>query len=544
MSNYDFRKLQNGSDIRGVALDGIPGEPVTLTPAAVGRLAKGFLYWLTQQTGKTPSQMTVTVGCDSRLSGEALAAAFCDALSPFGVRVLNCGLASTPAMFMSTVFDEFRADGAVMVTASHLPWNRNGLKFFSAEGGLNKGDITDIIVFAESDQILGMLPPGAGNAQVPRTQTGADLMEVYAAHLRELICRGVAKAAGTKGDSAAAGSADAAAASGTASGSGNPRPLEGLKICVDAGNGAGGFYAGRVLAPLGADVSASQFLEPDGTFPNHAPNPENKDAMKSVCAAVTAHRCDLGIIFDTDVDRSSAVDEKGCEISRNGIVAMAAALIADEHPGTTVVTDSVTSDELHTYLEGSLGLKHLRFRRGYRNVINKAIELNNEGTDAQLAIETSGHAAYRDNYFLDDGAFLATRIVIRAAVLKRKGQGISSVIAALSEPAESEEVRLPITAEDFSACADGALEAVRRWASDPASAGDTGISLEIVQPNYEGIRVAYRGAYSGWFLLRKSLHDPIMPLNIESAEAGGCSLIRRLLSGCLADIDGLDTSGL
>ena len=544
MSNYDFKKLQNGSDIRGVALDGIPGEPVNLTHTAVERLAKGFLYWLTQQTGKAPSQMTVTVGRDSRLSGEALTTAFCDALSPFGVRVLNCGLASTPAMFMSTVFDEFRADGAVMVTASHLPWNRNGLKFFSASGGLNKGDITDIIVFAESDQILGMIPAGTGSAQASQTQVGTDLMAIYSAHLRDLICRGVAKAAGTKDDPAAASSADAAAETGTAAGSGDPHPLEGLKICVDAGNGAGGFYAKQVLAPLGADVSASQFLEPDGTFPNHAPNPENRDAMKSISAAVTDSRCDLGIIFDTDVDRSSAVDEEGREISRNGIVAMAAALIADEHPGTTVVTDSVTSDELHTYLEGSLGLKHLRFRRGYRNVINKAIELNNEGTDAQLAIETSGHAAYRDNYFLDDGAFLATRIVIRAAVLKKKGLGISSVIAALSEPAESEEVRLPISAEDFSACADSALEAVRHWASDPASARDAGLSLEIVQPNYEGIRVAYRGAYSGWFLLRKSLHDPIMPLNIESAQTGGCSLIRRLLSGCLADIDGLDTSGL
>ena len=348
MSNYDFKKLQNGSDIRGVALDGIPGESVNLTPAAVERLAKGFLYWLTQQTGKAPSQMTVTVGRDSRLSGEALTTAFCDALSPFGVRVLNCGLASTPAMFMSTVFDEFRADGAVMVTASHLPWNRNGLKFFSASGGLNKGDITDIIVFAESDQILGMIPTGTGSAQASQTQAGTDLMAIYSAHLRDLICRGVAKAAGTKDDPAAANSADAAAETGTAAGSANLRPLEGLKICVDAGNGAGGFYAKQVLAPLGADVSASQFLEPDGTFPNHAPNPENRDAMKSISAAVTDSRCDLGIIFDTDVDRSSAVDEEGREISRNGIVAMAAALIADEHPGTTVVTDSVTSDELHT----------------------------------------------------------------------------------------------------------------------------------------------------------------------------------------------------
>ena len=173
------------------------------------------------------------------------------------------------------------------------------------------------------------------------------------------------------------------------------KPLAGLKIVVDAGNGAGGFYAEQILAPLGADVSASQFLEPDGHFPNHQPNPENKEAMQSISRRVVESGADFGLIFDTDVDRSSAVDKNGREISRNAIVAMAAALIAVEHPGTTVVTDSITSDELTVYLEDCLGLKHLRFKRGYKNVINKSIALNKEGIDSQLAIETSGHAAYK-----------------------------------------------------------------------------------------------------------------------------------------------------
>lgn len=533
MAIYDFKKLQNGSDIRGVALEGVPGEPVNLDADTVARLAKGFLYWLTQETGKAPADLTITVGRDSRLSGDALADAFCNALAPYDVRILNCGIASTPAMFMSTVFEEFQADGAVMITASHLPWNRNGLKFFSAQGGLNKGDITDIIVFAESDQILNSIPRIASatssasscdtcSSKGPDQDTGTDapiLMDVYSAHLRTLICNGLCVVE-------------------------SPTALAGLKICVDAGNGAGGFYADQVLAPLGADVSSSQFLEPDGNFPNHQPNPENKEAMESIRSAVLANHCDLGIIFDTDVDRSSAVDEQGREISRNGIVAMAAALIAEEHPGTTVVTDSVTSDQLQVYLEDVLKVKHLRFKRGYRNVINKAMELNEAGTDAQLAIETSGHAAFKDNYFLDDGAFLATRIVVRAALLKKEGQGISSVIAQLEDPAESVEVRLPIKAESFGLCGDKALEAVKAWASCSASGQEEGLTLIIVEPNYEGIRVAFRGAANGWFLLRKSLHDPILPLNIEAGEEGGCQLIRKLLRDCLGNIDGVDISAL
>ena len=128
--------------------------------------------------------------------------------------------------------------------------------------------------------------------------------------------------------------------------------------------------------------------------------------------------------------------ENGKEISRNAIVAMAAALIADKYPGSTVVTDSITSDQLHDYLEEVLNLRHLRYKRGYRNVINKSIELNNKGIPSYLAIEISGHAAYKDNFFLDDGAFLATRIVIRVALLFKQGKGISSVLDKLSEPAD------------------------------------------------------------------------------------------------------------
>lgn len=122
-------------------------------------------------------------------------------------------------------------------------------------------------------------------------------------------------------------------------------------------------------------------------FPGHEPNPENKEAMESIRQAVIQNKADLGLIFDTDVDRSSAVDQNGREISRNAIVAMAAALIAKEYPGTTVVTDSITSDQLTEYLEQCLGLKHLRYKRGYRNVINKAMELNDMGLTASLPLK-------------------------------------------------------------------------------------------------------------------------------------------------------------
>ena len=504
---YDYSKLQNGSDIRGIAI-GSNTEAINLDSEAVSRLAKGFLYLLSHNTEKESHELCIAVGRDSRISGPDLVRDIIAALIPYGTKVLDSGLSSTPAMFMSTVFEEFKCDGAIMVTASHMPSDRNGMKFFDMDGGLDNGDIADIITFAESNSVLGRLSPGTASEPIK-----VNLMDVYSAHLRKKILDAL--------DS-------------------GETPLLGLSITVDAGNGAGGFYAEKVLAPLGADVSSSQFLEPDGSFPNHIPNPEDKSAIESICAKVREAKTDLGLIFDTDVDRVSAVDESAKEINRNAIVALAAALIADSHPGSTVVTDSVTSRGLTAFLEGSLGLKHLRFKRGYRNVINKSIELNEQGIESDLAIETSGHAAYKENFFLDDGAYLATKIVIATAKCKNAGKGISSLISDLSEPLESKEVRLPIKGSNFAAVGDNIIEDLRALSS---SGELSECSLE--EPNYEGVRINFNSpSIKGWMLLRKSLHEPIMPLNFESDVKGGCLKIAELLIPLLSKYEDLDIGKL
>ena len=118
----------------------------------------------------------------------------------------------------------------------------------------------------------------------------------------------------------------------------------------------------------------------------------------------------------------SAVLKNGKEISRNALIAMMAAILAPDYPGSTIVTDSVTSDELTEFLQGELGLRHLRFKRGYKNVIDECIRLNKEGTVSPLAIETSGHGALSENYYLDDGAYLAVKLLIAAAKAKAKGR--------------------------------------------------------------------------------------------------------------------------
>lgn len=478
-----WQQFKSGTDIRGCASEGVPGEEVNLTDEAVRKMTKGFALWLADHEKKQVSELTVAVGHDPRISAERLRADVVDALLKSGVHVLDCGLSSTPAMFMVT--QDLACCGSVQLTASHHPFNRNGLKFFTRSGGLDGPDIEAILQHAQNGDEPA---PAEGKAE------SVNYMKQYCERLRSTICKGV-------------------------NAKDYDHPLSGFHIVVDAGNGAGGFYAAEVLAPLGADISGSQFLEPDGRFPNHIPNPENETAMKSVCAAVVKAKADLGVIFDTDVDRGGAVDSKGDEINRNRLVAIASAIALENCPGGTIVTDSITSSGLKEYIEKTLGGKHRRFKRGYRNVINEALRLNAKGVNCPLAIETSGHAAMKENYFLDDGAYLVTKIIIKAAALRAQGKTLEDLLKPLKEPAEALELRFPIRKEDFRSAGNTVIDALTKYA-------ETQPGWHTAPDNCEGIRVSLdKGHGDGWFLLRLSVHDTLMPLNVESDREGGVKTI-------------------
>lgn len=488
MSRYF--KLQNGSDVRGVALDGVPGEAVNLTEKETYYIALSFGHWLSRKLEKPVTSLKIAIGCDSRLSGDALKKGIFSGLASIGATPVDCKITSTPSTFMSTIFPEIAADGGIMITASHLPFNKNGMKFFTAEGGLNKSDIKELLTAVDETV-----------AYVENTSTAIeyDLVGRYCKHIVQMIQKGT----------------------------NNDRPFEGMHIIVDAGNGAGGFFAEKVLEVLGANISGSQFLNPDGTFPNHIPNPEDDDAINSIIQATLQSKADLGIIFDTDVDRAAVIDSEGNAINRNRLIALMSAITLEENPGSTIVTDSVTSDGLTDFIQ-SIGGKHHRFKRGYKNVIDESVRLNKEGIQSDLAIETSGHGAFRENYFLDDGAYIVTKILIKFAQLKAEGKSISDLIATLVEPKDEVALRVKIALENFVDYGKDVLAQFEALAKNDDR-------LTIVTPNYEGIRVNYSmDGNNGWILVRMSLHDPVIPINIESEQVGGCAPALELVKNFLA----------
>lgn len=491
----NFLKLQNGTDIRGIAVENDKLE-VNLTKEKISAISLGILKWLEKKENNSCDKFRIAVGMDSRISGAEIRETMMGEFENHGVSVIDCNMATTPAMFMTTVMEDYNCVCGIMITASHLPYYYNGVKIFTKRGGAEKADIAEILEFAYKMTLEKDIEENQGRI------TEKNLIEDYS---RVLVYRIMKE-------------------------TGMGRPLKGLKISVDAGNGAGGFFATKVLSGLGADISGSQFLEPDGMFPNHQPNPENKEAMESISKAVLETQSDLGIIFDTDVDRAAIVSDDGKEINRNALIALISDIILKEHPESVVVTDSITSTGLTEFINSRGGVHH-RFKRGYKNVINEAKRMNEETEQkSYIAIETSGHAALEENYFLDDGAYLIAKILIEVSKLHQEGKKIQTLIQDLKQPVESFEYRLKIKDDNFKEYGENVLSKFREFALNHTN-------FVIEEPNFEGIKL--KTEY-GWCLLRMSLHEPVMPLNIESDIEGGAEMIKNILKGFIESNERLE----
>ncbi|KZV57881.1 phosphoglucomutase-like [Dorcoceras hygrometricum] len=522
-----IKRLQNGSDVRGVAVEGEKGRTVDLTPAAVDAIGESFGEWVAAELEGTKGGeavlVRVSVGRDPRISGPALSVGLFAGLGRAGCAVFDMGLATTPACFMSTVLPPFLYDASIMMTASHLPYTRNGLKFFTKKGGLTSPQVEKICDGAARKYANR----AAKVSTLLRIQPArVHFMSAYADHLREFIKQNVDHPLHYD------------------------TPLQGFKIIVNAGNGSGGFFTWDVLDKLGADTFGSLNLTPDGMFPNHIPNPEDKKAMELTRAAVLKNNADLGVVFDTDVDRSGVVDREGNPINGDKLIALMSSIVLKEHPSTTIVTDARTSMALTRFITDRGGL-HCLYRVGYRNVIDKGVQLNKDGIETHLMMETSGHGALKENYFLDDGAYMVVKIIIEMVRMKLQGsnKGIGSLVEDLEEPLEAVELRINIVTEPKYAKTKGSevIEAFRSYIEEGKlegfeldSCGDCWVSegclvdsndspLPVDAHMYRAKVSDPRGEESGWIHLRQSIHNPNIAVNLQSTIPGGCQSMTKAL---------------
>lgn len=471
--NADWRKLLSGTEILG--------DERELTDEFAAKFGYAFAVWLARSLETTPDQLVIAVGRDPRSSGTHLSRALIKGLTAADSDVLDCDLCSGPALQAMLFRSERPAGGCIMVTGGRSASHVNGFKLETVKGLPGADDLLEMIDMAASLKLPERL--------VTETDAGELYREKLAAMARNYLEDDVL------------------------------RPLLGMHVVVNACGGTGGFFA-EFLEELGAETTGSFALAPSETVSGE---PERREReLEALSKVVVEQQADLGVLLNADCATVSLVDGAGRAISGNRLIALISAILLDKKPGATIVTDSVTSSGLSRFISEWGGI-HYRFRRGSRNVIEEARRLNEEGIDCPLAIETSGHSAFCENRFANDGVYLALRIICAAYDLKRGGKMVSDLLIDLSEPVESEEIRLRIASDDPTQASRDVIETVLSHTLEDAE-------WRLATDSREGVRILFNlegGVENAWFQLRMSVYDPcVMVLNAESDVPGG---VQRML---------------
>jgi phosphomannomutase / phosphoglucomutase len=358
-----FRKY----DIRGTA-----GTPdALLTPTLANLVGKALGTYLPQNFGTDH----VFVGRDNRLSSGALHQNMLDGLRSTGMNVTDIGEVLTPTTYFAAA--EYGAKGAgVMITGSHLDTRYNGIKMAYGTLALADQQIQDLLQIIQTDAFT----------------TGEGTL----AHDPQMIHKHMA-AIGSKVTMARK-----------------------LKVVLDAGNGLSGSYIPAVLEKLGLEV-VGLYLEPDGTFPNHLPNPEDPEMTKDLEAKVVEVGADLGLSFDGDSDRCGFIDNHGHHIAADRLLALLAKDLLSRHKGASIVFDVKASQALPDYIKQHGGVP-VMWKSGHSLMKKKMREIN-----SPLGGEVSGHLFIGENYYgFDDAPLVALKTL---EIIAASGKTISDLFA-------------------------------------------------------------------------------------------------------------------
>lgn len=420
-------------DIRGIAES-------DLNDKAAIAIGKAFATQL-----KREGRKTVVVGRDVRLTSGRLRDAISAGITSAGLDVIDIGVVPTPANYFAIL--HFKADAGLMITGSHNPIEYNGFKLSK-----NIGSIA--AVFGEEIQALRQLIENndfeSGSGKVEERQ----VMDDYMAALRERITL--------------------------------QRPL---KIVIDAGNGTAGEIAPALFESLGCEV-IRLYCEPDGTFPNHLPDPTVPRYVADLIALVKKHEADAGLGFDGDADRVGVIDNRGRIIYADRLMALFARDTLQRFPGAPIVFDVKCSQALEDVIKESGG-QAVMYKTGHSLLKTKMKELN-----APLAGEMSGHIFFADGYFgYDDGIFSAGRLLqILSAGNKTLAELHDSVPAFSSTP----EIRVECSDDEKFRIVENLVRHFKK-------------THEVI--DVDGARVLFG---DGWGLVRASNTQPVLVLRFEA----------------------------
>jgi len=388
----------------------------------------------------------IAVGHDVRLSSPSMAARFADGAAAAGADVIELGLCATEMLYFAVA--EGRLDAGACITASHNPPQYTGVKLVR-EGALPLSGDTGI---AEVGRIAMDGPPAAAAAPGARSRDEGLLLRFVDA------CLGFVKV-------------DA---------------IRGLRVVLDAANGMAGLYLPPALDRLALDA-VPFYLDLDGSFPNHEPNPLLPENRSFVMAKVREEGADLGIAFDGDADRCFFIDDEGAFVAGDFLTALLARHLLERHGPATIVYDLRASWAVRDTIEASGGRPDMH-RVGHAFIKRRMREV-----DALFAGEVSGHYYFRDFSYADSGLIPALLVLEMVA---EAGRPLSEMIAGFRE-------RYHISGEINSTVGDAgaAIARLRERYSDGRQAEIDGLSVD----------------YETWhFNVRPSNTEPLLRLNLES----------------------------
>ena len=417
-------------DIRGIV-------GTDLTPESATSIGKAIGTYIRRGNGKN-----MILGRDVRSSSVEFCNILSKALNSTGCNVIDIGMVPTPVLYFA--LHHFNADGGVMITGSHNPPEFNGFKISQGFHSLYGEKVQELKRLIEANDF--------------EVGTGTTQQQPVLAEYMEKICSILEI----------------------------PRKI---KVVVDGGNGCFGIVGPDLLKKLG-QTPIELFSEPDGTFPNHHPDPTVSEHLTDLIEKVRLENAELGIGFDGDADRIGVVDEKGNILWGDQLLTIFARDILSRNPGATIVGEVKCSQNLYKDIKKHGGVPVMS-AAGHSLIKNKMRE-----TGALLAGEMSGHICFADNYYgFDDAIFAACRVL---QIVAQSNKKVSEMLADLPETAYTPEIRID--------CPDDQKFKIVRELT------------EIFRKKYEvididGVRVNFD---DGWALIRASNTQPILVLRLEA----------------------------
>ena len=437
-------------DIRGIIGADIDEEVFEIIGKAYGTYMKNL------------GASRLSIGRDCRLSSPELAGAMTRGINSTGIDVLDIGMVSTPMLYFSLY--NLEVDGGVMITASHNPGEYNGIKLSSGKDSLFGEQIQVIRKLAEK----GEFALGSGNTN------DADIRGDYIKFLKDNL---------------------------------DIKP--GLRVAADYGNGMVGIIGPEMFREFGCELTELYEI-PDGTFPNHHPDPTVEENLAELIETVLSEKLEVGLGFDGDGDRIGVIDENGEIIWGDMLVLIFARDILSREKGAKIIGDVKCSTTLFRGIEEAGG-EAIMWKTGH-SLIKDKMKVEN----AVMAGEMSGHIFFADKFFgYDDALYAALRLL---EIISRTGKKVSELLEGIPESVSTPEIRVECPEEIK-------FQVVDRVKAELSS------SHQVI--DIDGVRIEFP---YGWGLIRASNTQPALVLRFEAQDDVKLNEIRSIIEGELNSV--------